>query len=313
MRLDVDFKENNRTFNNSFGELEVINGKSAYEIAVEEGFTGTEEEWLESLHGQDGKNGTDGKDGVDGYTPIKGKDYFDGEDGHSAYEIAVAEGFVGTKSEWIESLHGADGYTPQKGIDYFDGADGYTPQKGIDYFDGKDGKNGTDGKDGYTPQKGVDYFDGEKGEKGDPFRYEDFTPEQLAELKGADGQNGTDGYTPIKGVDYFTEAEIQDIVNRTASKLNVVKTVMDSVAVAGVQYYLGEQTAVDIVLPDDAQIGQMITVSWYNGATPVNLSITGTMLAFDYTPSANTRSEINALWDGSYWAVIGNEMGVPNE
>ena len=37
MRLDVDFKENNRTFNNSFGELEVINGKSAYEIAVEEG------------------------------------------------------------------------------------------------------------------------------------------------------------------------------------------------------------------------------------------------------------------------------------
>ena len=93
----------------------------------------------------------------------------------------------------------------------------------------------------------------------------------------------------------------------------ILKTAMDEIAVAGAQYYLGEQTAVDIVLPNDAQIGQMITVSWYNGAAPANLSITGTMLAFDYIPSANTRSEINALWDGTYWAVIGNEMEVPNE
>ena len=30
-------------------------GKSAYEIAVAHGFTGTEEEWLESLRGEDGK------------------------------------------------------------------------------------------------------------------------------------------------------------------------------------------------------------------------------------------------------------------
>ena len=63
--------------------------------------------------------------------------------------------------------------------------------------------------DGYTPVKGVDYFDGEKGDKGDPFTYEDFTPEQLASLKGdkgdkgADGKDGADGYTPVKGIDYF--------------------------------------------------------------------------------------------------------------
>lgn len=36
------------------GSLQVamLNGKSAYEIAVENGFVGTEEEWLESLKGQ---------------------------------------------------------------------------------------------------------------------------------------------------------------------------------------------------------------------------------------------------------------------
>ena len=66
--------------------------------------------------------------------------------------------------------------------------------------------------DGYTPIKGVDYFDGEKGDKGDPFRYEDFTAEQLASLKGdkgdkgdngIDGKDGADGHTPVKGIDYF--------------------------------------------------------------------------------------------------------------
>lgn len=93
----------------------------------------------------------------------------------------------------------------------------------------------------------------------------------------------------------------------------IIKTAMDAIAVAGAQYYLGEQTAVDIVFPDDAQIGQMITFCWHNGATAATLSITGTMLAFDYTPSANTRSEINALWDGTYWAVLGNEMEVPSD
>ena len=63
--------------------------------------------------------------------------------------------------------------------------------------------------DGHTPIKGVDYFDGEKGDKGDPFTYEDFTPEQLASLKGDkgdkgdNGKDGADGYTPVKDIDYF--------------------------------------------------------------------------------------------------------------
>lgn len=41
--------------------------------------------------------------------------------------------------------------------------------------------------------------------KGDPFTYSDFTPEQLAALKG---EKGKDGYTPQKGVDYFTDEDI---------------------------------------------------------------------------------------------------------
>ena len=41
-------------------------GKSAYEIAVENGFEGTEEEWLASLKGQDGEDGKDGAAGEKG-------------------------------------------------------------------------------------------------------------------------------------------------------------------------------------------------------------------------------------------------------
>ncbi len=84
-------------------------GKSAFEIAVEHGFGGTETEWLESLRGadgKDGKNGTDGKNGVDGKN---GTDGINGSDGKSAYIIAVEHGFTGTEDDWLQSLKGVDG------------------------------------------------------------------------------------------------------------------------------------------------------------------------------------------------------------
>ena len=46
-------------------------GRSAYEIAIENGFVGTAAEWLESLKGMNGVDGKDGKDGADG---LPGKD-----------------------------------------------------------------------------------------------------------------------------------------------------------------------------------------------------------------------------------------------
>lgn len=75
----------------------IYRGYSAYQIAVQHGYEGTEEEWLESLHGKDGhspeiraertgsKQSTiyvDGEpavnilDGIDGVTPVKGRDYW---------------------------------------------------------------------------------------------------------------------------------------------------------------------------------------------------------------------------------------------
>jgi hypothetical protein len=57
-----------------------VDGKSAYEVAVAKGFTGTEEEWVASLKGEkgtDGSNGAPGKDGVSGYE-VRTYDYIAG-------------------------------------------------------------------------------------------------------------------------------------------------------------------------------------------------------------------------------------------
>ena len=45
---------------------------------------------------------------------------------------------------------------------------------------------------------------GDKGDKGDAFTYEDFTAEQLESLKGP---------APVRGVDYWTESDKSEIVN----------------------------------------------------------------------------------------------------
>lgn len=59
------------------------NGKSAYELAVEHGFAGSETQWLASLKGDKGMPGVRGPEGYagnDGYTPVKGVDYWTAED-----------------------------------------------------------------------------------------------------------------------------------------------------------------------------------------------------------------------------------------
>ena len=145
-------------------------GLSAYELAVENGFTGTVTEWLHSLKGTDGVNGKDGTNGRDG---TNGEQGADGKDGLSAYELAVENGFTGTLAEWLAFLKGKDGENGVDGKNGVNGSDGKSAYiiavehgfvgtetewleslrgaDGKDGLPGKDGKNGVDGKDGITP------------------------------------------------------------------------------------------------------------------------------------------------------------------
>lgn len=67
----------------------ISTGQSAYDIAVKNGFVGTEAEWLATLKGTDGTNGIDGSDGE-----IKILS--------SLYDEAIENGFTGTYFEFLQ-------------------------------------------------------------------------------------------------------------------------------------------------------------------------------------------------------------------
>jgi|GEM_PF-4161516 len=65
MRLTGDNYTDLRRLNCQIEKLETegVEGKSAYQVAVDEGFVGTEEEWLASLQGPEGPQGPQGPAG----------------------------------------------------------------------------------------------------------------------------------------------------------------------------------------------------------------------------------------------------------
>ena len=101
-------------------------GRSAYELAVENGYRGTLEEWLASLNGNNGR---------------------------SAYELAVENGYRGTEEEWLASLKGTagdkgdDGNTPKLKIEngYWYVSYGDDDWVRLGQATGEDGRPGQDG------------------------------------------------------------------------------------------------------------------------------------------------------------------------
>ena len=177
-------------------------GLSAYQIAVNNGFVGTEQQWLDSLVGSDGPTGATGPQGVQGIqgetgpTGSQGNDGADGmpgDDGASAYEVALFNGFVGTEQQWLASLvgpYGADGAAGADGMNGMDGLPGDSAYQiylnsifpnfvseqdwlaslvgptGSDGMNGMDGSDGMDGADGPPGPRGFDGSDGSDGQDG---------------------------------------------------------------------------------------------------------------------------------------------------
>ena len=141
------------------GKQELVQGDSAYEVAVKNGFVGTEEEWLESLKGETGPAGPQGPKGDKGEPGADGKDGVNGKDG--------AQGPQG-----IQGPAGPQGPKGDKG------------EPGADGAQGPKGDVGPAGPKGDTGEKGADGAKGEKGDKGDPG---EIGPQGPAGEKGADG------------------------------------------------------------------------------------------------------------------------------
>ena len=167
--VDAD-GETSATLHNGANGEKGTDGKSAYQIAVEQGYQGSESDWLSSLKGDKGDKGNTGAKGNPGQ---------DGAEGKSAYAIAVEHGYEDSEEKWLLSLKGEKGDTGERGEKGDTGLQGERGEKGET---GQQGEQGPKGEKGDPGDRGLQGVPGEKGEKGDA------------------GVAGKDGFSPIANV-----------------------------------------------------------------------------------------------------------------
>ena len=152
-------------------------GKSAYDVAVDNGFVGTEPEWLDSLKGDTGPQGPQGEQGIQGVKGDKGEQGIQGEKGDTGPQ-------------------GVKGDTGDTG-----------PQ-------GPQGEQGPQGIKGDTGDTGAQGPQGPKGDTGDagPNVVDSSTSTTLSGLL-----IGTGSYidSAVSGVDYVDPAALESYLQKS--------------------------------------------------------------------------------------------------
>lgn len=236
-------------------------GKSAYETwKAQPGNTGkTEAEFIASLKGAAGTNGTDGTDGLSAYQQWEeipanngktfndfvdslkgaagqdGTDGTNGVDGKSAYEVAVAGGFVGTEAAWLATLKGTNGQSAFALWQAQAGNAGKTEAEFLASLQGKSAYETWKAQAGNAGKTEADFIASLKGAKGEDglSAYQVWinagnsgtVQQYLDSLKGQNGTNGTNGKDGAdgKGIDVLatlTPEEYADVVAAGDAKPN---------------------------------------------------------------------------------------------
>lgn len=89
--------------------------------------------------------------------------------------------------------NGVDGLNGEQGLQGIQGPPGPPGKDGVNGAKGEQGLQGPPGPPGRDGTKGEQGIPGPPGPKGEPFKYSDFTAEQLALLKGPKGDKGEPG------------------------------------------------------------------------------------------------------------------------
>lgn len=189
----------------SVGE-DLPRGKSAYEIAKENGFNGTETEWLASLKGATGAPGADGKDGTDGKTPYVGDNgnWFVGSDDTGK----PSRGAKGEKGEKGDT--GAQGIQGEQGIQGVQGEKGEKGDTGAQGPQGLQGPQGAAGADGKTPNLTIGTVTTLDAGQNATASITGESPDLTLNLgipKGAKGEPGMDGVTPTFSIESVETGE----------------------------------------------------------------------------------------------------------
>jgi len=170
-----------------FKDALTVKPMTAYDIAVKNGFSGTEKEWVESIKGEKGDSG------------------LNLTQGGSAYEYALDNGFEGTVEEWLESLKGDKGDTGEQG------------PKGPQGPKGNKGDKGEPLRFSDLTEEQIQSLKGKDG----TMTFEDLTEKQRESLKGAQGEDGLSAYEIAKKLGY--EGTESEWVESQDIKINTVK------------------------------------------------------------------------------------------
>jgi len=185
-----------------FKDALTVKPMTAYDIAVKNGFSGTEKEWVESIKGEPGDSG------------------LNLTQGGSAYEYALDNGFEGTEIEWLESLKGDKGdkgEPGEKGDRGFKGDKGDKGDKGEPGEKGEIGFKGNKGEQGERGLQGEKGEKGDKGDKGEDFTYQDFTPEQIEELRTPIKEDVLDIGKKVERIYGLSQSSVSIYVSKTGT------------------------------------------------------------------------------------------------
>lgn len=177
----INTVENKVALQGEFNKLTELRGYSAYDIAVLNGFEGSEEEWLKSLKGEKGDPGSGG-----------------------GGSVATVNGIAPDENGNIELPEGTQGPPGKDGISVTHQWNGttlfVTSASGTTFADlkGDKGDKGDTGAQGVQGVQGIQGIQGDKGDKGD---------------------TGIAGKTPVKGTDYYTDADKAEMVNMVLTAL----------------------------------------------------------------------------------------------
>lgn len=307
-------------------------GKSAYQIALEHGFEGSEEEWLASLKGEDGVIGKDGEPGEDGVSPSVEVEAISG--GH---KVTITDA-TGPKSfEVMDGESGEDGengISPTVVVEPISGGHrvSVTDMNGTQTFDVMNGANGSGG-DGSgdmsmsvydTNGNGV-VDDSEKlgGKTPDQYASADHShPEYLKDFTESDPTVPAWAKAASKPKYTASEVGLGNVANvKQYSASNPppypVKSVNgqtgDVVIESGISYSTAETLTADTWI--DGKPIYMRTFTGNSGANKASKSIgnipdldmvvdfRGSVAVADYNliePIPSYRATTNALWHGIY-------------
>ena len=302
------------------------NGLSAYEIAVQNGYTGTESQWLstaivgpqgpagpqgpQGIAGTNGLNGIDGAQGPQGIQGeqgpagpqgVAGANGIDGaqgaqgpvgQNGLSAYEIAVQNGYTGTESQWLSTAivgpQGPQGIAGANGIDGVDGAQG--PQ-------GPDGQNGINGQDGLSAYQ--IWLNAGNTSTEAQFLSSLQGPQGLTGPQGPAGTNGINGIDGTNGTNGLTAYQIWLNLGNIGTEADFIASLTGPQGIQGAQGTNG----------DDGQDGKNTLVNTSTEPSGVNCANGGVKIEVGLDTDGNGVLDSNEI-NGSLTKYICNGNGL---